>query len=463
MRRVRRYVISAALVSALVTLAVATVPALHLAYLAPRLRVVLETEASLTAIVAVFLVVGRLRRQARLNELLLTCALLLLALSSVVFALLPTLANGASRGVGAWDGRVGSVLGALLLAAASFAPARELKAPRRATITGLAIVVGVSASTASLVVLLHRHWGPGVDVAARHASAAWPDLHAHPALLALHLAGAVFFTVAALGFLRRAERISDPFFGWLAAASVFAAYSRFNYFLFPTRYTNWVYTGDGFRLLFYVVLLAGSMQEISSYWRSKAEAAVLEERRRIARDLHDGLAQELAYIDRNLAALEPLEGERGERLARLRRAATRAQIESRQALAALAAPANDALDIVFAQAVTEVADRFGAEVELDLVSGIRISTPRAECLLRIACEAVGNAAQHSGAQRIAVSLHRTGAALRLRVRDEGCGFDPTATTGGFGLVSMRERALAIGGRLRIDSTPQQGTSVELGL
>ena len=62
-----------------------------------------------------------------------------------------------------------------------------------------------------------------------------------------------------------------------------------------------MHTGDILRLCFYATLLAGSMREIFSWdWSALSNAAVAEERRRIARDLHDGLAQELAYLSRNL-------------------------------------------------------------------------------------------------------------------------------------------------------------------
>jgi signal transduction histidine kinase len=124
---------------------------------------------------------------------------------------------------------------------------------------------------------------------------------------------------------------------------------------------------------------------------------------------------------------------------------------------------DEPLDVVLARAVTDVADRFGAEVELDLASGALASPARTESLLRIACEAVTNAARHSGASRVVVSLHRTGDGLRLRVQDAGCGFDSTAPTRGFGLISMRERARSVGGRLSVASTPGRGTTVEVAM
>jgi signal transduction histidine kinase len=82
-------------------------------------------------------------------------------------------------------------------------------------------------------------------------------------------------------------------------------------------------------------------------------------------------------------------------------------------------------------------------------------------MLRIACEAVTNAACHSGASRVRVSLTQDGQHVHLQVNDQGCGFDPDADGTGFGLVSMRERARAVGGDVRISSIPGHGSKVEV--
>ena len=109
--------------------------------------------------------------------------------------------------------------------------------------------------------------------------------------------------MATAGFLRRSRRLGDEFFGWLAVAGVLAAASHVNYLLYPAINSPSLYAGDLFRFAFYAVLLVGSMREIWSYWHALSRAAVLEERQRIACDLHDGVAQELAYLARNLYAL----------------------------------------------------------------------------------------------------------------------------------------------------------------
>ena len=100
---------------------------------------------------------------------------------------------------------------------------------------------------------------------------------------------------------------------------------------------------------------------------------------------------------------------------------------------------------------------------MDLVPGVKVSAAREDALVRIACEAVANAARHSGADRVHLKLERDGPRLRLRVSDRGRGFDPAATRGGFGLVSMRQRARSVGGELWISSVPGQGSEVEATL
>jgi len=83
--------------------------------------------------------------------------------------------------------------------------------------------------------------------------------------------------------------------------------------------------------------------------------------------------------------------------------------------------------------------------------------------VRIACEAVTNAARHSGADQVDVRLERDGSAVRLRVCDLGHGFDTADPGGGFGLTLMRERARSAGADLVVSSMPGYGSHVEVTL
>ena len=95
---------------------------------------------------------------------------------------------------------------------------------------------------------------------------------------------------------------------------------------------------------------------------------------------------------------------------------------------------------------------------------VRLAGTLETSLLRLTQEAVANAAKHSGAKRIEVKLDYDEESIRLSVRDDGCGFDPLATTvlaGHFGMSGMRERAEKIAGRLSINSAPGKGTEIEV--
>ena len=189
---------------------------------------------------------------------------------------------------------------------------------------------------------------------------------AHPALAALQIAAAALTGLAAVGYLRRCERAHDEFSGWLAIAAVFAAASHVEYALDLTIYTSRVSTGDLFRFCFYAALLAASMREIRSYWRTLALALVAAERRRIARDLHDGLSQELAFLTRRLSGLR--DGSCDEKvLSQLEASVDRAHLAAREAIDTIAAPDRPPTPSVAAVSLVRT------------TSGSRCRTPRSAC------------------------------------------------------------------------------------
>src|ERR1022692_3147185 len=409
----------------------------------PAQQVALETTASLVTLLAGFLAFGRLQRNSRLTELALATALAVIMLSNVLFVMLPLLMGQASANSTVWAAIIGRSAGSLLFAVAAFVPPVRLRRPGRAqglAATGVIVILVLTA-------VLPRVFGSGLPLAVTHTG---DGLHANPALTAVQIVAAVLAVAAAAGYLRRAERLADEFSGWLAVAAIFATASHVNYAFTPTIYSSQVSLGDIFRFCFYVVLLAGSMREIWSYWRALAAATVAEERRRFARDLHDGLSQELAYLARNLSSQHGAVDE--ETLRRLRASVDRARLASRQAIDMVAAPGRGA-----------VAERFGLSLSLDLASGIGMAPARADALVRIACEALTNVARHSGSRQVSLILRREGGRVRMRVRDSGHGFDTAAYRGGFGLTSMSDRARSVGGELSIISEPGAGSQVEATL
>lgn len=451
-----------AAVSGLVTIAFARLPQLHLGYAWPAVRLALETSGSLIALFAAFLVFGRLRRRTYLNELLLACALAVLALSNLLFVTVPTVAGEAPDDLTVWAAPLARSLGALLFVLAAFASRHELR--RGGPVLALAAVATLAAlGTATLFAhTFAARWAPQDAATLSPIALSQPPLRAHPALFAFELLVSLLYALAAIGFLNLARRRRDAFYGWLAVAGILAVVSHVNYSLFPASYAQSVlYTGDVFRLAFYVALLIGCLREIWSYWTALSAAAVLEDRRRMARDLHDGLAQELAYISRNLDSATEDRDEDAVR--RLRPAVERAQFELRSAISALAPPGGQAVGAALAQAASQTAERFRIGLDLDIVPDVRLSPTRSEALVRVACEAITNAAKHSGAARVTLRLERDGSLVRMQVADRGCGFDTSESRGGFGLVSMRERIRSVGGELRISSGPGCGSEVDVAV
>ncbi|HET7127465.1 MAG TPA: sensor histidine kinase [Gaiellaceae bacterium] len=442
--------------SAGVTLVVTFAPSLQFGYRAAALHVALETTAALVGLFAAFLLFGRLRGTPSLDDLLLACGLGVLALSNLAFRAVPAVAGARQDQVFVWITVFGRLFGAVLIAAGAFAPNRRLTGGWRTITAWAGGTVALVAAVAVVVALVDAHLPRAVT--GPPTSASHPDLNAHPLVLAAQLIAALLYAVATVGFVTRFQRTSDDFIRWLALACVLSVFSRINYFLYPSVYSDWVYVGDFFRLLFFVAILVAALREISSYWRQLADAAVMEERRRVARDFHDGLAQELRYIARNLEGLRTSDHDLVDRLVK---ATDRAYEESRRTIHALSTEEDASIEAQLESAAREAAERQRIGLDLRVEQVRPLSPPRAEALVRIAVEAITNAARHSGTDSVTVSLRRAGLGCRLSVVDEGCGFDPARVNGGYGLRTMRERAAAVGARFSVTSRPSAGTRIEV--
>jgi signal transduction histidine kinase len=195
-----------------------------------------------------------------------------------------------------------------------------------------------------------------------------------------------------------------------------------------------------------------------------AAAVARNERRRLARELHDGLAQELAFIalqTRLLAATsaDPVAVELAE-------AAERALAESRGLIESLGTQETGPIRGALAQTARRLARRSGAKVELDLDPRVETRPEARHSLVRILQEAMANGLRHGRADEFEIQLSCE-SGLRFRVADNGTGFDVsrsgTGSSTSFGLVSMQERARELGGDLEVRSRLGLGTAVEVVL
>jgi two-component system, NarL family, sensor histidine kinase UhpB len=203
--------------------------------------------------------------------------------------------------------------------------------------------------------------------------------------------------------------------------------------------------------------------------RRRASSAALnaqeEERARVARDLHDEVNQALTGLLLRLEALrEKAPPELAAELTETKALANRAMEELLALARQLRPTALDDLGLKAALAghVTQLG-RLG-EIETSFeADGDFLALPQDVQLVvyRVAQEALANAARHSGAEHVRVELSRDDGRVELTVSDDGRGFSFEAAGRGLGIAGMRERALLVGGDLKIESRPEQGTRIRL--
>ena len=184
-------------------------------------------------------------------------------------------------------------------------------------------------------------------------------------------------------------------------------------------------------------MFVGGALELRRTQQVLATAAVLEERRRIARDIHDGVAQGLAYIlqqGRRLAAQPQAPTAMGPMVV----AAARALDESRHVIAALERSGGEPLIDALRATAVEAAGREGGRVEMDLDDTVAVPARTQEVLLRVLREAIINAMRHGRAETIRIEL-RGDPAVCLVVSDDGQGFDvgAAAQSGRLGCAAWR--------------------------
>ena len=442
------------------TAAILGTPYLRFGYHSPELHLVLDSVDACIALLLAYLLVGRLRRTPRLQDLLLVVGLVLLAVVALGVALSASrFAEPARQPIGVWLPVTLRTTAAILVAVAAVAPARSLT--RTQVVRGSQVALVGAAAAVALVWLL-RNDLPVAVTATPPESAQRPVIDGHPVFLAAQALGAACLLFASLQFTRQARERGEEVLRWLGPGCALLGFARVNYLLFPSLYSGWLYTGDLLRTAGYACLLVGATREIRGYWEARADLAVVEDRRRLARELHDGVVQELSWIKSEARVLSR-GAEDAPTVQSILDASDRALDEARAAVEALGRDADEPLGYALHRSARDVAERHGARVVVELDDSVQADQHQRHGLARIVREAVGNALKHGGADCVRVTLQATPAGGRLVVQDDGRGFDvATAAYGnGYGLTSMRERAQRLPGACTVTSEPGRGTTVEV--
>jgi len=253
----------------------------------------------------------------------------------------------------------------------------------------------------------------------------------------------------------------------------------------PDNYTHWnsfVWQVIGTRLflLFLTAMLtrhiAQSRNHLSDELSSLSEQLALsQERNRIAREIHDGIGHSLVNCILTLELCERLvckEPEEARKVIEQEKTDLRTALEDMRDFVHHLRPAdieNEQFEPLLKRYLARFSERSGLKVDLDMKSRSADLPPSSRLvLLRIIQEALTNAAKHSDASEIDVSVARTGdKGVHCIINDNGCGFDEdevlndAASRQGFGLRTMKDRASSTGGDLQVESTPGQGTRVSV--
>jgi signal transduction histidine kinase len=313
------------------------------------------------------------------------------------------------------------------------------------------------------------------------------DRPAEPQDLALTAIGVVVHVVGTLLFVgaaavsrrlwRRDRAVGEAY---LALGLLVAAFAQLHAAFFPSAHPEQLGTADLLRLAFYVILFLGIQAETGAVMKAlrtaneslahlrdaEVDRAALEERARLSRELHDGLAQDLwlakLKIGR-LAASTSLSPEDRTLAEEATKAVDVGLTEARQGVMALrdSADPSQSFAVLLRRYVEDFVDRFGVEVEFECAGSLPDLSSRTKAdLLRIVQEALSNATRHSSAESFRVQVSTHGGDTSIVVQDDGRGFDPEARAPGHvGLQVMRERAAAIGAQLTVESSPRGGTRV----
>jgi len=373
------------------------------------------------------------------------------SVSTVAFAIIPALDGGSLGRVNGWAALLGGIAGMALIALAPLVGGLSRMRDR-------ALRDALAAAAAGLIaawLVLHAHGGV-LPVLTAPAGVG----HAPPGLASALAVQALLNLLAVVGWGRRYARTGDDLARWLALGFTLQLFAALHLVFTPPRSTMYVAEGDFLRLLAFALMLVGTWRAIRS---AEVGRAVAEERARVAREIHDGLAQYLFAVSTHASMLEN-GGSPETILPQLKEAAAAAQQEARFAVLALSSAGGSA---PFDSALRRYVDFLTAdgrlEVDLEIQDGIRLAPDEQIEVFRIVQEGLANARKHAGARQAEVRIEERDGERFVTVVDDGSGFDEAEIAAGQGLKNMRARAASIGGGFRLVSAPGRGTALEVVL
>jgi signal transduction histidine kinase len=425
-------------------------PELQPTYELPQLRLVLQTVITLASAIVALLAATRFAVDRRRLDLLLASGFTVAAGSTFAFSIVPILGGQPQHRTEAWAAIGGRMLATALIAAAAFARGRTRSAHG-----------AVAETVASLGLVLVSLW-----LVARWAGPLLPPLASQdrqdpPFLLTLALSlQALLSLVSVVGFTLRFRNRARDLDRWIALGMTLFLFASLNYVLSPLLASGSVSAGDFLRILAYGVLLMGVWRAIRS---SEFGRAVAEERARVAREIHDGLAQYLFAVSTHASMLEsgaPVD----EVLPRLQEAATAAQQEARFAVLALSSAGGSApFDAALRRYVEFLTADGKLDVELEIDPAIALAPDEQIEVFRIVQEGLANVRKHAEATSAEVTIAERAGQRVVRIRDDGDGFDEASRRAGQGLKNIRARTASIDGGFTLTSWPGWGTELEVVL
>jgi signal transduction histidine kinase len=417
------------------------------------LRPTLETGIAAAAITGAVLLVARFRQTRRLRDLLLLGGLGSVALTDFIFNALPAYGY---RTAGTYGGGIWMAL--TTLAAAAFVAAAFARDDRQVVVTWR------WAAAAAMAIAAWVALWEGVDVVSGLVTNRGPVGVYAPIW---NVTALVCFALLLTSGIRFAHRggSEDAAAKLLTGVAILLAGTELGTLSMPIVPGDWLTPGDGLRAAAFATLIAVSVILYRRSLRELAHEALAAERTRIAHDLHDGLAQDLACIAAHSG-----------RLARefgvdhpLTIAARRALSASRGRILDLEASGAPTTAAALREVAAESDARFGVQTTVRVQAADQPEPSPSERteLVRIAREAIANAARHGHARHVTVTLGSRRERLRLRVSDDGSGLPAPGqrarTRGtGLGMRAMRARAGRIGAELSVSPASMEGgTEVEV--